>query len=143
VGRKFIKVIDARGRAGPAKTGSAEVVLSYIGSLYEVEKYAAKNELSPEQIYELRREKAKPILEEFKAWMDKRMDQTPPKSLLGKAFSYALSNWSRLIRYLEDGRLKPDNNAAENAIRPFVFGRNYKNLSIMWRLPTAPLSIQN
>jgi transposase len=63
------------------------------------------------------------ILEEVKAWMDKRVDQTPPKSLLGKAFSYALANWPRLIRYLEDGRLKPDNNAAENAIRPFVVGR--------------------
>jgi transposase len=47
VRRKFIKVIDARGRAGPAKTGSAEVALSYIGRLYEVEKYAGKNELSP------------------------------------------------------------------------------------------------
>jgi len=25
--------------------------------------------------------------------------------------------------YIEDGRLSPDNNAAENAIRPFVVGR--------------------
>ena len=29
----------------------------------------------------------------------------------------------KLIRYLDDGRLKIDNNAAENAIRPFVIGR--------------------
>ncbi|MBW1697631.1 MAG: transposase, partial [Deltaproteobacteria bacterium] len=43
--------------------------------------------------------------------------------LLGKAIEYALSNWQRLIVYLEDGRLKPDNNAAENAIRLFVIGR--------------------
>jgi transposase len=55
--------------------------------------------------------------------MDKRVDQTPPKSLLGKAFTYALSHWNRVVRYLEDGRLKPDNNVAENAIRPFVVGR--------------------
>lgn len=123
VRRKFIKVIDARGRAGPAKTGSAEVALSYIGRLYEVEKYARRNELSPEQIYDLRQERARPILEEFKAWMDKRVDQTPPKSLLGKAFIYALTHWNRVVRYLEDGRLKPDNNVAENAIRPFVVGR--------------------
>ena len=39
VRRKFIKVIDARGRAGPAKTGSAEAALSYIGRLYEVENH--------------------------------------------------------------------------------------------------------
>ena len=123
VRRKFVKVIDARGRAGPSKTGSAEVALSYIARLYEVEKYAARNELSSEAIYELRQERSGPILEEFKAWMDKRVDQTPPKSLLGKAFTYALTHWNRVVRYLEDGRLKPDNNAAENAIRPFVVGR--------------------
>ena len=34
-----------------------------------------------------------------------------------------LKQWDRLVRYLEDGRLRPDNNLAENAIRPFVVGR--------------------
>ena len=43
--------------------------------------------------------------------------------MLGKAIHYALNNWKKLIRYIEDGRLKPDNNVAENAIRPFVLGR--------------------
>jgi len=37
--------------------------------------------------------------------------------------SYTLSNWKKLIVYIEDGRLRPDNNLAENAIRPFVVGR--------------------
>jgi len=37
--------------------------------------------------------------------------------------SYALTQWPRLIRYLENGHITPDNNAAENAIRPFVVGR--------------------
>ena len=37
--------------------------------------------------------------------------------------SYTLSRWCKLIRYLEDGHITPDNNAAENAIRPFVVGR--------------------
>ena len=31
---------------------------------------------------------------------------------------YALNQRQALYRYLEDGRLKPDNNIAENAIRP-------------------------
>jgi hypothetical protein len=39
VRRKFFKVIYARGRAGPAKTGSAEAALSYIGRLCEVESH--------------------------------------------------------------------------------------------------------
>ncbi len=54
--------------------------------------------------------------------MDQRINQTPPKGLLGQALSYALTRWPRLIRYLENGHITPDNNAAENAIRPFVVG---------------------
>ena len=48
---------------------------------------------------------------------------TPPKGLLGQAISYTQANWNKLIIYLEDGRLRPDNNLVENAIRPFVLGR--------------------
>ena len=47
----------------------------------------------------------------------------PPKSLLGKAVTYALNQWSFVIRYLEDGLLAIDNNAAERAIKPVVVGR--------------------
>ena len=36
---------------------------------------------------------------------------------------YALNQRQALHRYLEDGRLKPDNNIAENAIRPLALGR--------------------
>ena len=50
-------------------------------------------------------------------------DQTPPQGLLGKAVGYALGQWDRLTRYVENGILRPDNNLAENAIRPFVVGR--------------------
>ena len=52
-----------------------------------------------------------------------REKTTPPKSLLGKAIAYALGQWDRVVIYLEDGRLCPDNNLAENAIRPFAVGR--------------------
>ena len=40
-----------------------------------------------------------------------------------KAITYALNQWDPFNGYLADGRLSPDNNAAENAIRPFVIGR--------------------
>lgn len=46
-----------------------------------------------------------------------------PKSLLGKALHYLSSQWSKLRRYVEDGRYSSDNNAQENAIRPFCVGR--------------------
>jgi len=121
--RNFVKVIDARGKGAKGKTGSAEVALGYIGQLYRIEKTAREEDLSPVQIQRFRIERAEPVLAEFKAWLEKKKDQTPPQGLLGKAISYILSRWSKLVRYLENGHITPDNNAAENAIRPFVVGR--------------------
>ena len=63
------------------------------------------------------------MLTEFYTWLQKHSKEIPPKSLIGKAFSYTLNQWDRLKRYVDDGRLTPDNNLAENAIRPFVVGR--------------------
>ena len=71
----------------------------------------------------MRREQARPIMEQFHQWLLKRSGQTPPKGLLGKAISYALNQRDRLQVYLEEPLLTPDNNPAENAIRPFVLGR--------------------
>jgi len=42
---------------------------------------------------------------------------------LGKAIAYTLKQWDKLTRYLENANLTPDNNACENAIRPYVLGR--------------------
>jgi len=120
--RKFSDIIKVQGKKRK-KTGSADVALSYIGKLYALEKEARQKEWSPQRIYEMRQERAKPIMEQFHAWLEKRAQQTVPKSLLGKAISYCLSQWDRLTVYLEDGHLSIDNNAAENAIRPFVLGR--------------------
>ena len=46
-----------------------------------------------------------------------------PSALLGKAVAYTLKQWDKLAAYLESPYLTPDNNACENAIRPFVLGR--------------------
>ncbi len=118
--RKFIEVTRAMKKG---KTGSANVALSYIGKLYQIESEAADADMAAEEIYELRQKKALPIVEEFKQWLDERMQYTPPRGLLGKAIMYTAKRWDNLVRYLDDGRLRPDNNMAENAIRPFVVGR--------------------
>lgn len=123
VRRNFVRVVDARGKS-TRKTGSAEVALEYIRKLYAIEKVARQQQgLSASEFCEFRREKAEGVLGEFKAWIDNRIRLTPPKGLLGKALTYALNHWPKLIRYVEDGHITPDNNAAENAIRPFVVGR--------------------
>jgi transposase len=124
--RKFVKVAKVRKkhrskRANPKSL--ADEALDYIGNLYRIEKQARQRELDAADIYQLRQQKSKPVLDEFKAWLDANKPLTPPKGLLGRAISYTLSNWEKLIIYIQDGRLRPDNNMVENAIRPFVVGR--------------------
>ncbi len=132
--RKFVEVNKGRKARGKQKVskGLADEALDYIGALYGIERYARDNALSHNQILELRQEKAKPILERFKTWLDTYHSEVPPKSLLGKAIQYTLNQWGKLVVYIEAGFLKPDNNVAENAIRPFVIGR--KN----WLFSGAP-----
>ena len=49
--------------------------------------------------------------------------QVISSSPLGKATKYALGQWPKLIRYIDDGHLAIDNNRAERAIKPLVIGR--------------------
>jgi transposase len=46
-----------------------------------------------------------------------------PKSNMGQAIDYALSQWETLKVYLENGRVEIDNNLVENAIRPTAVGK--------------------
>lgn len=119
--RKFKDVIKAQGKK--RKAGAADKGLSYIRKLYALEKEARVKEFTVDEIYTMRQRQARPILDKFHTWLSKKSLQTPPKGLLGKAVSYTLNQWERLIGYLEDGRLQIDNNLTENAIRPFVVGR--------------------
>jgi transposase len=125
VRRKFVDIVKASGKRKSVKgrTGNAEKAIKYISNLYAIEKNAKEQDLTYKEIFNERRKNAKPILDDFKRWLDEISPKTPPKGLLGKAISYTLNQWDRLVRYLDDGLLRPDNNLAENAIRPFVVGR--------------------
>ena len=103
--------------------------MALIQKLYRVEKQARK--LTPEDRHARRQQQARPVLDELRAWLDEALLQVPPTSATGKALNYLNREWSKLIRYLNDGRLEIDNNGAENAIRPFVVGRNYVHPAIM------------
>ena len=45
-----------------------------------------------------------------------------PSTPTGKALACALRHWSKLERYLEDGRFEIDNNLTENGMRPMKLG---------------------
>lgn len=120
--RKFDEAVKAQGKKGKAKGGRATKGLGFIQKLYRVETLA--KDASPEECYRLRQEQAVPLLNDLRAWLDKALPQVPPQSAVGKALHYLAGEWDKLVRYVEDGRIAIDNNAAERAIRPFVIGRN-------------------
>ncbi|HFD32783.1 MAG TPA: IS66 family transposase [Gammaproteobacteria bacterium] len=124
VRRKFTDVTRAAGKPGrKKKPGHADTALKYIRKLYKIERKASEKGLSTQELYEERQARAKPILKEFKTWLDAMVNVTPPQGLLGKAVSYSLNQWHRVSAYVNHGIVKPDNNYTENAIRPFVVGR--------------------
>lgn len=118
VRRKFMDIVKTN------KTeGKAFEAVKIIKQLYVIEKEAREKQLSFYEIKQLRQEKANPIIEDFKNWLEKTLLGTPPQSPLAKAIKYALNQWSALNTYLNNGELMIDNNLVENAIRPFALGR--------------------
>jgi transposase len=121
--RRFVKAVQAQHMIAGREKGLAPEALAIIRKLYAVEKLARDAEMTPEQRHKLRAEKAKPIWDELRAWLDRNLGAVPPQSLTGKAINYLAADWPRLIRYLDDGRVEISNVRVENAIRPFVVGR--------------------
>jgi len=97
-------------------------ILARIARLYHEVETPGKN-LSAEERCLLRQQKAKPILENLFVTLENLKDKTIPSEPLRKAIDYTLNQKTALCRYLENGNLKPDNNTAENAMRPVALGR--------------------
>ena len=91
----------------------------YCDRLFELEREFAS--LTPEERYIKRQEHSKPVLDEFYAWAVAL--NAVPKTGIGIAVHYALSQRKYLERYLLDGRLEISNNRAERSIKPFVIDR--------------------
>jgi transposase len=95
--------------------------ISAIAELYAVE--ARAREKTAAERAQLRAERSRSVLTRIEAMLLTHLHSVVPTSLLGKALHYLDSQWPKLIRYVENGTWPIDNNACENAIRPFVIGR--------------------
>jgi len=91
----------------------------YCDKLFKFEKTFGG--LLHDERYKLRLKHSKPVMDEFYAWA--RALDPVPKSGIGKAVHYLLSQRKYLERFLLDGRLEISNNRAERSIKPFVIGR--------------------
>jgi len=103
------KFVDAQKIQPKGKTGKADQAIAFIQALYRIEKKI--KDLSVEERYRIRQQEAKPIIDKIQQWLQKSLSTTPPKSKIGEALTYLNNQWSRLVRYLEDGAVLSQFNA--------------------------------
>jgi len=106
-------------KSAPAPIASE--ALKRIAELYEIE--ADIRGKSAEERRAVRQQKAEPLVEALKTWLEKTLVQVPGRSNIAKAIRYALKQWEGLIRFLDDGRIEIDSNTVERAMRPVALTR--------------------
>ena len=113
------KFVDAS--KGRKSTSDAHRIVNKIAMLTKREQSIAH--LSGEEKCRARHEQVKPYLEDIKNTLDAISDKYPHKGLMRTAIGYALNHWHKLTAFLNHANMPMDNNAVENAIRPFTIGR--------------------
>lgn len=111
--RRFVEALPSDARAA--------VMVSLIQELYQVEREI--KELDVETRQSIRRQRSGPLLDRIEAERQTLARTVLPKSPLGEALGYMANQWGALRRFLEDGRLKIDNNGAESQLRGVAVGR--------------------
>ena len=101
----------------------ASYALEQIGLLYDVERRADEEKLSYDERADLRSRLSYPIMVAFEKWLVNEYPKVLPKGRIGQAIKYTYGIYHKLTRYHLDGRLRIDNNLAENAVRGIALGR--------------------
>jgi transposase len=113
--RKFYEIAKADG------SPIAEEALHRIAEIYAVE--AQIRGQAPTRRLARRQAISRPLVEAFHAWLETQLPRLPQSGKLAEAIRYALSRWTGLTRFLDDGRIELDTNPVERAIRPVALGR--------------------
>lgn len=113
VRRKFYELADS----SPVATE----VLRRIAMLYAIEEEVRGT--SAEQRRTVRAEQARVIVDDLHIYLEARLRQASAKSKLADAIRYALTRWSGLSLFLDDGRVELDSNTVERSIRPLALNR--------------------
>lgn len=77
--------------------------LTRIAALYAIESPLRGH--PPDHRTQLRQRHAGPLLQQLHTWFNAMLMQIPRKSALADVIRYALTRWTALTRYLEDGRI--------------------------------------
>jgi transposase len=119
--RRFDEALNTLPSAEQKKPTASRTGLEYCNQLFKIER--GLKDATPQERHARRQEKSRPVLDAFSTWLHEQSVQVLPKSALGKAITYCLNQWSKLVVFLEDGNLELDNNRSERSIKPFVIGR--------------------
>lgn len=110
-----------------AEQQSSPEALQALGRIAEL--YGVESQIRgewPDVRRRVRQARAGPRLEALHDWLHETLRSVARKSALAGAIRYALTRWAALTRYVDDGRIEIDNNAAERALRVVALGRkNY------------------
>lgn len=101
----------------------AREALLRVRALFKLEQQWA--DLAPKQRYDRRQRISRPMLDDFFAWAEGVFERVRGvRGPLAAAFGYAIRQREALRRFLDDGRLRLDNNPSERALRSIAIGRN-------------------
>lgn len=118
VRRKFFDLQQAH------QSPIAMEAIQRIAALYAIEKEIRGR--PPAERAKIRQSRARPLLDDLRAWFDRTLNSLSRKSETAVAIRYALARWRALTRYIDDGAIEVDNNPAERALRAVCLGRkNY------------------
>ena len=80
--------------------------------------------LAPKQRYDRRQRASRPMLDDFFAWAEGVFERVRGvRGPVASAFGYAIRQREALRRFLDDGRLRLENNSAERELRSIATGR--------------------
>lgn len=114
--RKFYEVTVNNDKANIAFKSLEQIAL-----VYKIEEEIRG--LDPDERRKQRQDKSKAIVQKLFADWKKFYHALPKKSATAGAIAYALNNEAALMRFLDNGRIEIDNNAAERAMRSIAVGR--------------------
>ncbi len=85
--------------------------------------HRALADLAPAQRKLRRDAEVRPVVDTFFTWVAEQKAKLEGRGLVATALGYCLRHEAALRRFLDDGRLRMDNNSAERALRPIAVGR--------------------
>ncbi len=119
---------NAHGRRGlveAVRRGDARAVqgLELYAKIFHVDAEAKRLGESLEQRFERRLRDSAPGVAELRDWLDLRLRDVEPRSVLGQALGYLDRQWPRLTAFLRDPLMELTNNEVESGLRTWVLDR--------------------